>query len=173
MKIELDSKEMRAVYTEGLIELAKNDERIILCESDLMGANGTKNFKKEFPERTFDVGIAEANMIGVAAGLAATGKIPFANSFTPFATRRCLDQVTISCAYANLPVKVGGTDPGICAQLNGGTHQESSIQNGQYRLHTVRIDIKMMGKIGAKKSLLFFYHFIIPTNRQHIHRIFQ
>ncbi|MBR4941171.1 MAG: transketolase family protein [Clostridia bacterium] len=122
MKIELDSKEMRAVYTEGLIELAKNDERIILCESDLMGANGTKNFKKEFPERTFDVGIAEANMIGVAAGLAATGKIPFANSFTPFATRRCLDQVTISCAYANLPVKIGGTDPGICAQLNGGTH---------------------------------------------------
>ena len=122
MKIELDSKEMRAVYTEGLIQLAKNDDRIVLCESDLMGANGTKNFKKEFPERTFDVGIAEANMIGVAAGLAAGGKIPFANSFTPFATRRCLDQVTISCAYANLPVKIGGTDPGICAQLNGGTH---------------------------------------------------
>lgn len=122
MKIELDSKEMRAVYTEGLIQLAKNDERIVLCESDLMGANGTKNFKKEFPERTFDVGIAEANMIGVAAGLAAGGKIPFANSFTPFATRRCHDQVTISCAYANLPVKIGGTDPGICAQLNGGTH---------------------------------------------------
>ncbi|MDD6262878.1 MAG: transketolase C-terminal domain-containing protein [Clostridiales bacterium] len=122
MKIELDSKEMRAVYAEGLIQLAKNDERIILCESDLMGANGTKPFKKEFPERTFDVGIAEANMIGVAAGLAASGKIPFANSFTPFATRRCLDQVTISCAYANLPVKIGGTDPGICAQLNGGTH---------------------------------------------------
>ncbi|MBQ8898205.1 MAG: transketolase family protein [Clostridia bacterium] len=122
MKIELDTKEMRAVYTEGLIQLAKNDDRIVLCESDLMGANGTKNFKKEFPERTFDVGIAEANMIGVAAGLAAGGKIPFANSFTPFATRRCLDQVTISCAYANLPVKIGGTDPGICAQLNGGTH---------------------------------------------------
>ena len=73
MKIELDSKEMRAVYTEGLIQLAKNDDRIVLCESDLMGANGTKNFKKEFPERTFDVGIAEANMIGVAAGLAAGG----------------------------------------------------------------------------------------------------
>ena len=122
MNIELDTKEMRAVYAEGLIQLAKNDERIVLCEADLMGANGTKPFKKEFPERTFDVGIAEANMIGVAAGLAACGKIPFANSFTPFATRRCLDQVTISCAYANLAVKIGGTDPGICAQLNGGTH---------------------------------------------------
>ena len=122
MMIEKDAKEMRAVYTEGLIALAEKDDRIVLCESDLMGANGTKNFLKTFPERTFDVGIAEANMIGVAAGLAACGKIPFANSFTPFATRRCLDQVTISCAYANLPVKIGGTDPGICAQLNGGTH---------------------------------------------------
>ncbi len=122
MKIELDSKEMRAVYTEGLIALAEKDDRIVVCEADLMNANGTKSFLKAFPERTFDVGVAEANMIGVAAGLAACGKIPFANSFTPFATRRCFDQVTISVAYTKLPVKIGGTDPGICAQLNGGTH---------------------------------------------------
>lgn len=122
MKIEKDAKELRAVYAEGLIALAEKDERIVVCEADLMNANGTKAFLKAFPERTFDVGIAEANMIGVAAGLAACGKIPFANSFTPFATRRCLDQVTISCAYTKLPVKIGGTDPGICAQLNGGTH---------------------------------------------------
>ncbi len=122
MKIEKDAKELRAVYSEGLIALAEKDDRIVVCEADLMNANGTKSFLKAFPERTFDVGIAEANMIGVAAGLAACGKIPFANSFTPFATRRCLDQVTISCAYTRLPVKIGGTDPGICAQLNGGTH---------------------------------------------------
>ncbi len=122
MLIEKDTKEMRAVYAESLIALAEKDDRIVVCESDLMNANGTKAFLKAFPERTFDVGIAEANMIGVAAGLAACGKIPFANSFTPFSTRRCLDQVTISCAYANLPVKIGGSDPGICAQLNGGTH---------------------------------------------------
>ena len=122
MKIEKDAKELRAVYAEGLIALAEKDERIVVCEADLMNANGTTAFMKAFPERTFDVGIAEANMIGVAAGLAACGKIPFANSFTPFATRRCLDQVTISCAYTKLPVKIGGTDPGICAQLNGGTH---------------------------------------------------
>ncbi len=122
MKIEKDAKELRAVYAEGLIALAEKDDRIVVCEADLMNANGTKAFLKAFPERTFDVGIAEANMIGVAAGLAACGKIPFANSFTPFATRRCLDQVTISCAYTKLPVKIGGTDPGICAQLNGGTH---------------------------------------------------
>jgi transketolase len=122
MKIELDSKEMRAVYAESLVALAEKDERIVLCEADLMNANGTKPFLKAFPERTFDVGVAEANMIGVASGLAACGKIPFANSFTPFATRRCFDQITISVAYTGLPVKIGGTDPGICAQLNGGTH---------------------------------------------------
>lgn len=122
MKIEKDTKEMRAVYTEGLLALAQTDDRIVLCEADLMGANGTKGFKAAYPERTFDVGIAEANMIGVAAGLAACGKIPFANSFTAFATRRCYDQITISVAYAGLPVKIGGTDPGICATLNGGTH---------------------------------------------------
>ena len=122
MKIEKDAMEMRAVYCDGLLELAAKDDRIVVCESDLMNANGTKRFLAAYPDRTFDVGIAEANMIGVAAGLAACGKIPFANSFTPFATRRCLDQITISCAYAGLPVKIGGTDPGICAQLNGGTH---------------------------------------------------
>ncbi len=122
MTFEKDAKEMRAVYAEGLIALAEKDDRIVVCEADLMNANGTKSFQKAFPERTFDVGVAEANMIGVAAGLAAAGKIPFANSFTAFATRRCLDQITISCAYTKLPVKIGGTDPGICAQLNGGTH---------------------------------------------------
>lgn len=122
MKIEKDSKELRAVYADGLISLAQNDDRIVLCEADLMGANGTKSFKAAYPERTFDVGIAEANMIGVAAGLASCGKIPFANSFTAFATRRCYDQIAISVAYTGLPVKIGGTDPGICATLNGGTH---------------------------------------------------
>jgi transketolase len=122
MVIEKDAKELRVVYCEGLISLAEKDDRIVICESDLMNANGTRNFMKAFPERTFDVGVAEANMMGVAAGLAACGKIPFANTFTPFATRRCFDQVTISVAYTGLPVKIGGTDPGITAQLNGGTH---------------------------------------------------
>ncbi len=122
MKIELDAKQMREVYAQGLVQLAKNDDRIVVCEADLMNANGTKEFLKAFPNRVFNVGVAEANMMGVAAGLAACGKIPFANSFTPFATRRCFDQVTISVAYTQLPVKIGGTDPGITAQLNGGTH---------------------------------------------------
>ncbi|MEG1417518.1 MAG: hypothetical protein RSC55_02670 [Oscillospiraceae bacterium] len=113
---------MREVYCESLIELAKNDDRVVLLEADLMRASGTMPFRAEFPERTFDIGIAEANMICIAAGLAAEGFIPFADTFTPFATRRCFDQLAISVAYSKLPVKICGTDPGIAAELNGGTH---------------------------------------------------
>jgi len=122
MKFMLDDIEIRQAYTDALISLAQKDDRICLVEADLMNANGTKPFLKAFPERTFNVGVAEANMIGVAAGLAASGKIPFANSFTPFATRRCFDQATISVGYTGLPVKIGGTDPGVTAEINGGTH---------------------------------------------------
>lgn len=118
----LEDKELREIYCESLIDLAEKDERIVLLEADLMKATGTLPFKQRFPDRTVDVGVAEANMIGVAAGLSAFGKIPFANSFTAFATRRCYDQITISVAYAGLNVKIGGTDPGVAAELNGGTH---------------------------------------------------
>ncbi len=114
--------EMRKVYCDSLIQLAKKNKKICVLEADLMGSSGTGNFKKEFPDRMIDVGIAEANMIGVAAGLAACGKIPFCDSFTPFVTRRCLDQVAISVCYANQNVKIVGTDPGIMATNNGGTH---------------------------------------------------
>ncbi len=122
MEFQKDAREMRKVYCEALIEAAKTDDRICLLEADLMGANGTKGFAAAYPERTFDVGIAEANMISIAAGLAANGKLPFANSFTAFSTRRAFDQVAISVAYTGLNVRIGGTDPGIAAQLNGGTH---------------------------------------------------
>lgn len=117
-----DALEMRQIYCNTLIELAKEDKRIVVLDADLMKANGTMNFKKEFPERTVDVGIAEANMIGVAAGLSTFGKIPFCASFAPFATRRCFDQIAVSVVFAERNVKIVGTDPGITAELNGGTH---------------------------------------------------
>jgi transketolase len=116
------SKEMRAVYAETLIELAKDDPRIMVVEADLMKATGTMPFKAAYPDRAVDVGVAEANMVGVAAGLAAEGKLPFAATFGCFASRRAIDQFFLSCAYAKLPVKLVGTDPGISAAYNGGTH---------------------------------------------------
>ncbi len=115
-------KDMRAVYTDTLIELARKDKNIVVLEADLMAATGTKSFKQEFPERTFDVGVSEADMVGVAAGLSATGKIPFAASFGCFAARRTFDQFFLSANYAKQNVKLIGTDPGVTAQLNGGTH---------------------------------------------------
>lgn len=117
-----ETNEMRLAYSDALIERGRADERICVVEADLMGSSSTGRFQKLFPERTIDVGVAEANMIGVAAGLAAMGKIPFTHTFTPFATRRCCDQVTLSVAYARMNVKMVGSDPGVCAELNGGTH---------------------------------------------------
>ena len=89
---------------------------------DLMNSMGTRPFAEKYPERTFNCGIQEANMMGVAAGLSATGKIPYAHTFGPFATRRSMDQIFISAAYAKLNVKIIGSDPGITAAFNGGTH---------------------------------------------------
>ena len=119
---EKETVEMRKVYTDTLIELAREDKRICILDADLVGSSGTKAFFKEFPDRAIDCGIQEANMIGVAAGMSAVGMVPFAHSFAPFATRRVLDQIFISAAYAKLNVRILGTDPGVTAAYNGGTH---------------------------------------------------
>ena len=115
-------KEMRAVYAETLKELAAENPAIVLLEADLMKASGTIPFAAAYPRRAFNVGVAEANMVGVAAGLSVTGKIPFAATFACFAGRRCFDQFFLSANYAGLNVKLVGTDPGVSAALNGGTH---------------------------------------------------
>jgi len=115
-------KEMRAVYCDTLIRLAAKDKRIMVVEADLMKASGTMPFKTAYPDRGIDAGVAEANMVGVSAGLSAAGKIPFAATFGCFAGRRVYDQFFISANYAQLNVKLTGTDPGITAAFNGGTH---------------------------------------------------
>ena len=96
----MSDKDMREVYTETLIELGEADERVCVMEADLMRATGTGSFKDRFPERTFNVGVAEANMVGVASGLSAGGKIPWAATFGCFAARRTYDQFFISANYA-------------------------------------------------------------------------
>lgn len=120
--MELENRWLRETYVDELISAAEKDERVVILEADLMKAAGTGRFRDRFPNRTIDVGIAEANMIGCAAGLSAMGKIPFTHTFTPFSTRRVCDQVTLSVAYAKLNVKIMGSDPGVTAELNGGTH---------------------------------------------------
>jgi transketolase len=118
----MERKEMRVVYAQTLMELADRNKDIVLLEADLMKASGTTVFRDRFPDRTFQMGVAEGNMVGVAAGLSATGKIAFADTFGCFAARRAYDQFFISANYARLNVKLTGTDPGIAAVYNGGTH---------------------------------------------------
>ena len=118
-----NSKELRATYAETVIALAREDPRILDMEADLTGAGGMSSFKKEFPDRFIDVGIAEQSLLTMAAGLSITGYVPFLHTFGPFATRRACDQIYISCAYADANVKICGSDPGVTGTLNGGTHQ--------------------------------------------------
>ncbi|MBP3731455.1 MAG: transketolase family protein [Mailhella sp.] len=118
----LESIEMRKAYGDTMIELAAKNPKIVSLQADLTGANGMKEFHAKYPDRSFNVGIAEANMVGVAAGMAACGMLPFVHSFGTFSTRRCYDQITISVCYAGLNVKIIGSDPGVGAELNGGTH---------------------------------------------------
>ena len=110
-----DDRELRQTLANALVDKAKTDDRIVVLEADLMSCHATKVFKAAYPDRFVNVGIAEQNMIGIAAGLSAMGKIPFAYSFGPFATRRCYDQIFISVAYAHQNVKIVGSDPGVTA----------------------------------------------------------
>lgn len=122
MELHYDTVAMKDVYFDALLELAKTDQRIVVLDADLMNSNGTIKFQKAYPGRSINPGVQEANMIGLAAGLAATGFVPFTHTFSCFNTRRALDQIYMSVAYAKLPVKIVGTDPGIMASFNGGTH---------------------------------------------------
>ena len=118
----LGDREMRQVYAETVVKLIEQDKRIIVTDADLMRAIGVLPYKAKYPDNIFDCGIAESNMIGVACGLSREGFIPFTHSFGTFASRRVMDQVFMSGAYAKQNVKMLGSDPGVCAALNGGTH---------------------------------------------------
>lgn len=114
--------EMRKVLAAELEKFMLKNENIVVLDADLSKANGLSGLKSKFPQRALDIGIAEQNMACIAAGMSSYGMIPFISTFTPFATRRICDQIAVSCAYAKQNVKIIGTDPGISAEFNGGTH---------------------------------------------------
>uniref|UniRef100_UPI004025DB10 transketolase family protein n=2 Tax=Candidatus Scatomorpha intestinigallinarum TaxID=2840923 RepID=UPI004025DB10 len=118
-----EKKATRAAYGEMLVELADKYPELVVLDADLAGATMTKGFAQACPDRFFDMGIAEANMIGVAAGLAACGKKPFANSFAMFTAGRAYEQVRNSVAYPDLNVKCVGSHGGISVGEDGATHQ--------------------------------------------------
>lgn len=114
--------EMRQVLALELEKAMKENEKIVVINADLAKPNGLGNLCKIYPERMLNVGVAEQNMASVAAGMSSYGFLPFICSFTPFATRRICDQIAISICYAKQNVKIIGSDPGISAEYNGGTH---------------------------------------------------
>ena len=116
-------KATRESYGEALLELGKDNENVVVLDADLSTATKTNMFAKEFPNRFFDMGIAEANMMGTAAGLATCGKIPFASTFAVFAAGRSYDQIRCSIAYPKLNVKICATHSGITVGEDGATHQ--------------------------------------------------
>lgn len=114
--------EMRKVLSSELEKYMSQNPNIVILNSDLAKPNGFQNLSVKYSDRVINVGIAEQNMACIAAGMSSYGFIPFICSFTPFATRRICDQIAISICYAKQNVKIIGTDPGITAEFNGGTH---------------------------------------------------
>lgn len=113
----------REAYGKALLELGRKDGRVVALDADLSGSTKTKVFGKEFPERFFNIGIAEQDMIGTAAGFALAGKLPFASTFAVFATGRAWEQIRQSVCYPKLNVKVVASHAGITVGEDGGSHQ--------------------------------------------------
>jgi len=119
---KLPKKEISDIFTETMRELILEDKDVVYIDADLMASMRSKSLWEEFPDNVINTGIQEANMIGIAAGMFLTGRKPYVHSFAPFASRRCFDQTYISIGYAKKSVRIIGSEPGICATDNGGTH---------------------------------------------------
>ena len=131
-------KATRQSYGEALVELGKENENIVVLDADLATATKTIEFAKEFPKRFFDIGIAEADMIGTAAGMATCGKMPYASTFAVFAAGRAYDQIRSSVCYPNLNVKICATHAGITVGEDGATHQmleDINLMRGMPNMH--------------------------------------
>ena len=118
-----EKKATRQSYGEALLEIGKSNKNVVVLDADLAGATKSGIFQKEFPNRFFDMGIAEQNMMATAAGMATCGKIPFASTFAVFATGRAYDQIRNSICYPNLNVKICGSHAGVTVGEDGATHQ--------------------------------------------------
>ena len=118
----LDSVPYKNVFGKTMEAIADSDPAVVYLDADLMNSIGTRSFWQRNKRQAINCGVAEANMVGIAAGLSAGGKKPYVHTFGPFASRRCYDQVFLSVAYAGNSVRIFGSDPGVTAAFNGGTH---------------------------------------------------
>lgn len=119
----IEKKPTRIGYGEGLVELGNKNKNVVVLGADITASTNASMFKDAFPERFFSIGIAEQDMVGVAAGLALAGKVPFVSTYGVFASGRCWDQIRTTVCYSDLNVKIGGAHGGISVGPDGATHQ--------------------------------------------------
>lgn len=155
---------MRDIYCQEMQRMASEDDRVYAMDSDLINSIGMTPFQNEFPERMINCGIQEANMVGVAAGMSATGLIPFIHTFGVFASRRTYDQIFLSCGFSKWNVKIIGSDPGITAAYNGGTHmafEDIGILRNVPGITIVEpSDCTMLGNLIGKIKEAYGLHYI-------------
>jgi transketolase len=167
---------MRDAYCATLMELAKENRNVVVLDADLMNSMAMMPFLREFPERTFNCGVQEANMMGVAAGLSMTGKIPFAHSFGPFATRRCFDQIFMSGAYAKANIRIIGSDPGVTAAYNGGTHmpfEDAGIMRNIPEMTILEPTDSVMLKDLLRQLTTQYGMFYLRLSRRHAVKVYE
>lgn len=148
---EINALTFKEQFGKTIEDIANNDKNVVYLDADLMNSSGTYGFWKRNPEQAINVGIAEANMMGIAGGLSAGGKYPYVHTFGPFASRRSYDQIFISIAYAGNSACIFGSDPGVCAAYNGGTHmpfEDVALMRAVPKSTVIEIsDTVMMDKI--------------------------
>ena len=152
----------RESYGNALVELGKKYENLVVLDADLAGATKTGIFQKAYPERHIDCGIAESNMMGIAAGLSTTGKVPFASTFAMFAAGRAYEQVRNSIGYPHLNVKIGATHAGISVGEDGATHQ-CNEDIGLMREIPGIVIINPSDDVEAKAAVRAAYEYVGPV----------
>ncbi len=174
--IQRESKEMRRVYRDFLAVEGVKDSSVVAFEADLSGSMATADLKDVLNERYVNVGIMEAQMIGAAAGMSVLGYKPYIHTFGPFATRRVYDQVFLSLAYSKLPATIIGSDAGVSAETNGGTHmpfEDLSLMRAipHIRLYEVSDDVQFQAVL--KETLVGNHLNYIRTIRKNPYPIYE
>ena len=170
LDLQKDAVEMRKVYADSLREQIERQTPIIALEADLMSSMATDGVHRDYPDHVINCGIMEANVMGVAAGLSLTGRLPFVHTFTAFASRRCFDQLFMSLDYQRNNVKVIASDAGVTACHNGGTHmsfEDMGIVRGLARSVVLEVtDAVMFRDILAQLMTLEGFYWVRTVRKQ-------
>lgn len=176
-EVIIDKTGMKKAYSDTLCQMAREDAHVVLLNADLTRPSGMRDsFAAEFPDRHFNCGIQEANMVGVSCGLSAEGLIPFAHTFACFASRKCADQFFLTGCFARQNVKLIGSDPGFTAELNGASHaglEDMGVYMGYPNVTLLDpcdpVEFSALLRIAKERYGMFY----IRYNRKAVQRIYR